>query len=188
MEQVLAKLDMKTVKLSGFQELLKVRAAESKPPFPTRHEWDTYFRENKIMNEMKPGERPDTIHFQNLPTKWFVNNQDRSGMNAQKDRPSEYVLKKVFGTFGDIRAVDIPMLDPYRDKMKSAISGIQTFSFGQDLVFEAYIQYKEYIGFVKAMNSVKGMKLLFKDRYEERSWVANIKVTLSTSLLKYWPF
>lgn len=64
------------------------------------------------MNEMKPGERPDTIHMQNLPTKWFVNQQDKSGVN--KDKPSEYVLKKVFGTFGEIRAVDIPMLDPYR--------------------------------------------------------------------------
>ena len=63
-----------------------------------------------------------------------------------------------------------------RDQMKSTISGIQTFTFGQDLVFEAYIQFKEYIGFVKAMNSLKGMKLLFKDKYEERSWVANIKV------------
>ena len=60
--------------------------------------------------------------------------------------------------------------------MKSSISGIQTFTFGQDLVFEAYIQYKEYIGFVKAMNSLKGMKLLNKDRHEERSWAANIKV------------
>ena len=61
--------------------------------------------------------------------------------------------------------------------MKSTISGIQTFTFGQDLVFEAYIQFKEYIGFVKAMNSLKGMKLLFKDKYEERSWVANIKAS-----------
>lgn len=61
--------------------------------------------------------------------------------------------------------------------MKTSISGIQTFSFGQDLVFEAYIQFKEYIGFVKAMNSLKGMKLLYKDKYEEKSWVANIKVS-----------
>jgi arginine/serine-rich splicing factor 17 len=60
--------------------------------------------------------------------------------------------------------------------MKASISGIQTFSFGQDLVFEAYIQYKEYIGFVKAMNSLKGMKLLNKDQSEDRAWVANIKV------------
>ena len=60
--------------------------------------------------------------------------------------------------------------------MKASISGIQTFTFGQDLVFEAYIQYKEYIGFVKAMNSLKGMKILRKDKDEDRSWVANVKV------------
>ncbi|TRY75592.1 hypothetical protein TCAL_00520 [Tigriopus californicus] len=174
MDQVLAKIDMKTIKLSGFQELLKVRAAESRPPFPTRQEWDSYFRENRAMNEMKAGERPDTVYIKNLPCQWFLNSQDKSGM--AKDKPSEYVLKKVFATFGEIRAVDIPMLDPYREKMKSTISGIQIFTFGQDLVFDAYIQYKEYIGFVKAMNSLKGMKLLFKDRFEERAWVANIVV------------
>jgi hypothetical protein len=61
--------------------------------------------------------------------------------------------------------------------MKTSDSEIQTFSFGQDLVFEAYIMFKEYIGFVKAMNSLKGMKLLYKDRYEDRAWVANIKVS-----------
>ena len=61
--------------------------------------------------------------------------------------------------------------------MKSSISGIQTFNFEQDLVFDAYIQFKEYVGFVKAMNALKGMKLLFKDRYEDKAWVANIKVS-----------
>ena len=67
----------------------------------------------------------------------------------------------------------------FRAQMKSTISGVSTFSFfgsGQDLVFDAYIQYKEYIGFVKAMNSLKGMKLCCKDRHEDRSWTANIKV------------
>lgn len=64
------------------------------------------------MNEMKPGERPDTIHVQNLPTKWFINQHDKSGV--AKDKPSEYVVRKVFAMFGDIRAIDIPMLDPYR--------------------------------------------------------------------------
>lgn len=64
------------------------------------------------MNEMKAGERPDTIYLQNLPTKWFLDPYDRSG--ALKDKPSEYVLKKVFQTFGEIRALDIPSLDPYR--------------------------------------------------------------------------
>ena len=65
--------------------------------------------------------------------------------------------------------------------MKSSISGIQTFNFEQDLVFDAYIQFKEYVGFVKAMNALKGMKLLFKDRYEDKAWVANIKVSHSVS-------
>ena len=108
------------------------------------------------MNEMKAGERPDTIHFENLPCKWFVNYQDKSGV--AHDKPSEFVLKKTFQAFGEIRIVDIPMLDPYRwdrigsvcfipcfvfrHKMKKTLSGINTFSFGQDLVFEAYIQYK----------------------------------------------
>eukprot|EP00095_Tigriopus_kingsejongensis_P001020 maker-scaffold2058_size21661-snap-gene-0.8 protein:Tk01020 transcript:maker-scaffold2058_size21661-snap-gene-0.8-mRNA-1 annotation:"hypothetical protein HELRODRAFT_62550" len=179
MDQILAKVDMKTIKLSGFQELLKVRAAESRPPFPTRSEWDGYFRENPAMSEMKAGERPDTVHLRHLPSKWFVNAHDKSG--TTKERPSEYVLKKVFATFGEIRAVDIPLLDPYRDQMKSTISGIQTFNFGQDLVFEAYVQYKEYIGFVKAMNSLKGMKLLYQDRYEERAWVANVVVDFDRS-------
>merc|ERR1712083_1293279 len=76
--------------------------------------------------------------------------------------------------------VDIPCRDPYRAQMKSSIAGVSTFSFfgsGQDLVFEAFIQYKEYIGFVKAMNSLKGMKMCCKDRHEDnRAWVANIKV------------
>lgn len=112
MDTALAKLDMKTIKLSGFEEQLKVRAAEAKPPFPTRHDWDSYFKDNKNMNEMKAGERPDTIHLQNLPTKWFLNAYDRSGL--ARDKPNDYVLKKVFQTFGDIREVDIPTLDPYR--------------------------------------------------------------------------
>jgi len=179
MENVLAKLDMKTIKLSGFTELLKVRAAEAKTPFPTRADWDSFFRENKNMNEMKAGERPDTIHFENLPCKWFVNYQDKSGV--AHDKPSEFVLKKTFQAFGDIRLVDIPMLDPYRHKMKKTLAGINTFSFGQDLVFEAYIQYKEYIGFVKAMNALKGMKLCFKDRESERAWTSNIKTDFDKS-------
>merc|ERR1712098_856605 len=125
-------------------------------------------------NEMKAGERPDTIHFENLPCKWFVNYQDKSGV--AHDKPSEFVLKKTFQAFGDIRRVDIRVLDPYRHKMKKTLSGINTFSFGQDLVFEAYIQFKEYIGFVKAMNALKGMKLCYKDRDSEKAWTSNIKV------------
>jgi len=179
MENVLAKLDMRTIKLSGFTELLKLRAAESKTPFPTRADWDEFFRDNVDMNEMKAGERPDTIHLENLPVKWYLQMQNKTG--EVPDKPSEFVLKKAFSTFGDIRIVDIPMLDPYRQKMTSEVSGIRTFSFGEDLIFQAYIQFKEYIGFVKCMNALKGMKLCYKDRDSTKAWTANIKVDFDKS-------
>ena len=35
---------------------------------------------------------------------------------------------------------------------------------------------QEYIGFVKAMNALKGMKLCYKDRDSDRAWTSNIKV------------
>lgn len=152
---IISRLDTKSIKLSGFPDVLKVRAAEAKISFPTRHDWDSYFRDAKNMNEMKPGERPDTIHLKDLPCKWFANKKDK-----EKDKPSEYIFRKVLETFGEVRAIDMPMLDPYRKEMNTGT--IQTFTFGQDLTFEAFVQFSEYIGFVKAMNSFRGMKLLHK--------------------------
>ena len=35
-----------------------------------RADWDSFFRENKEMNEMKAGERPDTVKLENMPCKW----------------------------------------------------------------------------------------------------------------------
>ena len=82
--------------------------------------------------------------------------------------------------------------------MKKGVAGIQTFTFGQDLVFDAFIQFKvtisirfyftfvwatfwlqEYIGFVKCMNAMKGMKLCYKDRDSEKAWTSNIRVSAS---------
>ena len=165
---LISRLDGKTIKLSGFPDTLKVRAAETKLNFPSRYDWDSYFRDAKHMNEMKPGERPDTIHFKDLPSRWFANKKDQD-----KDKPSEYILKKVFESFGDIRCVDIPMLDPYRKE--TATGAIQTFNFGQDLTFEAFVQYKEYIGFVKAMTALRGMKVLYKGE-DGKALTAAVKV------------
>lgn len=167
------RLDTKTIKLSGFPDVLKVRAAEAKIGFPTRHDWDSYFRDAKNMNEMKSGERPDTVHIKDLPSRWFLNRKDND-----KDKPSEYILRKVLETFGEVRCVDIPMLDPYRKEMVTGGKGaIQTFTFGQDLTFEAFIQYKEYIAFVKAMTALRGMKLMYKAE-DGKALAANIKVGL----------
>lgn len=93
-----------------------MRAAEAKVNFPSKHDWDSYFRDAKNMNEMKPGERPDTIYLKDLPTRWFIgHNVDNEPEKELK--PNESVVRKVFQTFGEIRCIDIPMLDPYRKEV-----------------------------------------------------------------------
>lgn len=59
--------------------------------------------------------------------------------------------------------------------MTPASAGITTFKFGQDLVFEVYVQYKEYMCFVKCMEALRGMKLLHINS-EGKAYTANIKV------------
>lgn len=69
--QVIKALDGYTLKVMGFFEPLKVRAAEAKSDFPARHDWDEFFRNSDNMNELEPGERPDTIYLAKMPSNWF---------------------------------------------------------------------------------------------------------------------
>uniref|UniRef100_A0A3P9K1E4 A-kinase anchoring protein 17A n=1 Tax=Oryzias latipes TaxID=8090 RepID=A0A3P9K1E4_ORYLA len=170
---LLSRLDGKTIKLSGFTDVLKVRAVENKVEFPTRHDWDSFFRDAKDMNETLPGERPDTIHLEGLPCRWFSQKDSQF-----PDRPSEEVLIAVFQTFGKVRNVDIPMLDPYREEMMD--KNFSTFSFGGHLNFEAFVQYQEYGFFTKAMDTLRGMKLMLKGE-DGKAVACNIKVTFDTS-------
>lgn len=75
----------------------QVRALENKMDFPTRHDWDSFFRDAKDMNETLPGERPDTIHLEGLPCRWFSQKDSQF-----PDRPSEDVLSTVFESFGKV--------------------------------------------------------------------------------------
>lgn len=72
-----------------------------------------------------------------------------------------------------VRNVDIPMLDPYREEMLD--KNFNTFSFGGHLNFEAYVQYQEYCGFTKAMDALRGMKLMLKGD-DGKAVACNIKV------------
>lgn len=154
LQRVLARLDSQRLNLAGFPNVLKVRAAEAKDDFPNRHSWDSYFRDAKHMNELKPGERPDTIHITGLPAIWF--SEDKGST------PSESLITKVFKKWGTPKRVDVPAADSYRSRMRLG-TNIQKFSYGDGLFFDAYVQYVEYMDFVRAMDALRGMKLLKKE-------------------------
>ena len=197
LSKFLIKLDGKTIKLSNFGEPLRVRAARKKIPFPKRHDWNTYFKEAETTNENNPGERPDTVYIGHLPTKWFIET-DRD------NKPSEVVVAAVFGKFGEVRAVDIPNNDPYRERISqlaeakenkdsaekggdgatiqpqitavnTAAGGFKVFSHNSNIHFDCYIQYMEYAGFAKCMKQLRAKKLLFMIE-EERGATGSIDV------------
>ncbi|KAG5317863.1 AK17A protein, partial [Pseudoatta argentina] len=163
--RVLARLDLQQLNLSGFSNVLKVRAAEAKDDFPTRHSWNSYFRDAKHMNELKAGERPDTIHITGLPVKWFT--EDNTNV------PSESLITKIFKKWGALRKVDVPAADSYRSRMRLG-NNIHKFSFEDGIFFDVYVQYVEYMDFVRAMDALRGMKLLKKDG--QNSLTATLKI------------
>lgn len=154
-EKVISKLHNKMIKLKDFSELLRVCAGVCKSDCPTQQNWDDFFQNAKDMNEMKPGERPDTVHIANLPTKWFVTNTN--GLLSEK------LFQKIFEKFGHIRKVDIPICDSFRKKMNDQISGVKYCSLENTEFFEAYIQFKDYNGFKITMDTLFNKKLVHKD-------------------------
>lgn len=173
LEMVISRLNNRMIKLKDFADLMRIRAGIWKSDFPTQKIWDDFFQNAKDMNEMKPGERPDTIHLANLPTKWFTS------LALKSNFPTEKILHKIFEKFGTVRAVDIPLCDPFRDKMNDQISGIKSCSLENTDFFEAYVQFKDYIGFKMTMNALFNMKLVHKEPHIAEE--INIKVDFDKS-------
>ncbi|KFM81416.1 A-kinase anchor protein 17A, partial [Stegodyphus mimosarum] len=112
---------------------------------------------------MKPGERPDTVYLQELPVRWFAE-------TGKPMKPSERLLQKAFATYGRIRRLEIPANHETEERTFG-----KTSSLHRDLLFEAYIQYEEYVEFAMAMDSLRGKKLLYKDA-DGKVYSADIKV------------
>ncbi len=180
---LLAKLDGSTIKMNTYSDLLKIRAAETKLSYPTRHDWETFFKDSTIdetsLIELKPGERPDTIHVVDLPCKWFVDPLAAlaaSGTDYQSLRPNEDIVREVFGFFGELRMIEI--LGQLK-KPSPADLALLNNPNNPNLslnTFEAFIQFKDYISFVKAMDAFRGMKLLYVDQDTKEAYTANIRV------------
>ncbi|XP_059766446.1 A-kinase anchor protein 17B-like [Balaenoptera ricei] len=165
-----AKLHGKIIKLSGLKTDLRVVATDA------QGEWEHFPKEKGVplgdgSEEQDHDKSPDSIYFEGLPCKWFA----PKGSNGEK--PCEEILRVVFESFGKIKNVDIPMLDPYREVMTGGSFG--GFSFGLQ-TFEAFIQYQESTDFVKAMESLRGMKLMLKGD-DGKALACNIKVMFDTT-------
>ncbi|XP_049727667.1 A-kinase anchor protein 17B-like isoform X1 [Elephas maximus indicus] len=165
-----AKLHGKIIKLNGLKTDLKVVATDA------QGEWEHFpkAKETSLSDgteEQDHDKSPDSIYFQGLPCKWFA----PKGSSGEK--PCEEILRVVFESFGKIKNVDIPMLDPYREVMTGGSFG--NFSFGLQ-TFEAFIQYQESTDFVKAMESLRGMKLMLKGD-DGKALACNIKVMFDTT-------
>jgi splicing factor, arginine/serine-rich 17 len=161
LKMLIAKLDNATIKIPhAYMDVLKVRCAESKIIYPTRHEWESCYQVTQNVNEMKPGERPDTLFLQDVPVKWFLDKK----LDAYK--PNERIIKEVFGIFGDVRSIEILHMEKYGYKLTNDQS-----------TFECYIQYGSYISFVKAMDTFRGMKFLYMENNDPKlASTANIRI------------
>ncbi|KAJ8912284.1 hypothetical protein NQ315_017317 [Exocentrus adspersus] len=102
LKYAVSKLDNRMIKLKDFNDLMRIRAAEWKSDFPNRAMWDDFFQNNKEMDEMRPGERPDTVHLSNLPSKWFMKHQ---ALSDEDVIPSEKIFYRTMDAFRDMKLV-----------------------------------------------------------------------------------
>ena len=161
----------KSMKLSGFTELLKLKAKQLLPPQPTKAEWEEYFQARGVaqFDEGRPGERPDTVRIKGLPVKWFVS-------KTSEGRPCPKVLVQAFQKFGSVSQVGI--YDPTAAAALGRRDADSFSSFGPGsrlFYFEAYVQYEKYAGFISTMNALRGMSVL---RLEDGGKEAVARVTV----------
>ncbi|KAH0630857.1 hypothetical protein JD844_004164 [Phrynosoma platyrhinos] len=169
------KLHGKMIKLNGFNDDLQVVATEASPDFLTPQELEANVNDRGLQEEdfaEQSKDIADCIHLEGLPCRWFALKGSGSEI------PSEDVLRAVFESFGKIKNIDIPMLDPYREEMVGG--SMNNFTFRGLRTFEAFIQYQESTSFSKAMETLKGMKLMFKGD-DGKALACNIKVTSDTT-------
>lgn len=161
------------LKMTGFSDVLRVRACQAKLTQPTRHDWDAFFRDADDVDETKPGERPDTMHLKGLPIRWFLEDPVLPGTSAAGKIwpvPSEAAVRDVFSVLGEVRAVSLPEYEGLACRMDRL-----GCTAPRDGTFEAFVQYTEYVCFVRAMDAFRGMKLM-RQEPDGAAFTADIQV------------
>lgn len=151
MRKVVLLIDKKSIKLSGFSDLLKVRAKRREMPHPSKEDWEEYFEDRGMdsFEDERPGERPDTVHIKGLPFKWFVS-------KTSEGSPCPRILTQAFQKFGKVREVGF-----YEPSSSDNSKRFSSFGPGTKAPhFEGFIQYERYSAFCNAMQSLRGMKLI----------------------------
>jgi len=167
-EKATAALDNQSIKIGGFTAPFKVKAKKASTDFPTKAQWEAHFMDNEEhYDENQPGERADTIYFKEVPKRFFA---DEGTLN-----PTEENIRLAFLTFGQIRNMDVPMLNPdYAEEASLSATALvaagkedqatNAFSMtGTGLNFEFYVQFMDRIGFERCMDEFRDMKLMHVD-------------------------
>ncbi|XP_078544811.1 A-kinase anchor protein 17B-like isoform X2 [Lissotriton helveticus] len=174
----LAKLHESVIKLNGLTEVLKVEVKEDQINFPFKQSWESSLQATKELKENEEPEDgqkqdiPSSLYLEGLPCQWFLST-DCNGV-----KPSVDVLKQVFETFGTVRVIDIPMLESCAVEVSG--EGCDNATLGCLDTFEAFIQYEDSKSLRKAMESLRGMQLIFKGE-DGKSVPCNMKVMLDTT-------
>lgn len=165
-ETSIKSLNDQSIKIGGFTQPFKTKAKKASTDFPTKQQWESHFMENaEHYDENKPGERPDTVLFKDVPKRFF--SEEASLI------PTEDNVRLAFLTFGQIRHIDIPMLSGEEDSLLSGaglVAGglpgeeFNAFSLtGTGLNFDFYVQFIDRIGFERCMDEFRDMKLMHID-------------------------
>merc|ERR1711981_631584 len=168
------------IKIGGFTNAFKTKAKKA-TDFPSKNSWDAHFMENaEHYDDTKYGERPDTILFKDVPKRFF---SDEGGL-----LPTEDNIKLAFLTFGQIRNIDVPILNEGGEETllanQALVAGgeqFNTFSMtGTGLNFDFYVQFMDKIGFERCMDEFRDMKLMHMDE-NGKAVAAAIKIAFDKS-------
>ncbi|VDN16773.1 unnamed protein product [Dibothriocephalus latus] len=176
------------IKLSGFPQALRVRATEAQIDCPRRHDWDAFFPDaprstNSALGSISKSSWPSTqilkevfeiygkIRRVDIPMLDPVQNpQLLANLEVPPDgiesnvEASDSALKGASTGFGKITPAVIKPLAPADLDGTSGGLTSDTSAFsaaGSPLTFRAYLQYVDYSGFSNAMESLRGMKLVY---------------------------